>query len=44
MTAGEDVFDALEQAVIDAVDNVAEVRVLKDVLKQVKQEFEFGRL
>jgi len=42
--AGEDVFAALEQSVISMIDNAAEVRVMKDVLKSVKQEFEFGRL
>jgi len=42
--SGEDVFDSLEEAVIAAVDNYAEIRVLQDVLKNVKQEYEFGRI
>lgn len=42
--AGEDVFDALEAAVIAAVDNVAEQQVLKSTLQDVKRSYEFGRL
>lgn len=41
--AGENVYNALEQAVIAAVDNMAEVRVLKEVLKSVKDEATYGR-
>jgi hypothetical protein len=39
-----DVFEAIDAAVIAAVDNVAENRVLKEILNQVKQAAEFGRL
>lgn len=42
--ADENVFDALEQAVIAAVDNVAESRVLKELLKTLKSTAEFGRM
>lgn len=42
--AGDDVIDALDAAVISAVDNVAEVRVLSDLLKSIKDEYAWGRL
>lgn len=42
--AHEDVIAALDAAVIGAVDNIAEVRALENVLKELQSEFEFGRL
>ncbi len=44
MEAQIDVYDALEAAVIMAVDNVSDARVLKDVLKKQMQAFQFGRM
>ncbi len=41
--ADENVFDALEQAVIATVDNTAEAALLKTTLKSVKDSFTFGR-
>jgi len=41
---GEGPIQALEQAVIAAVDSHAEVKALEQVLSSIKQAFEYGRL